>query len=178
VNDSNDGAIRYNISKARAKWHMIARVLVQEEASPRVMGMFYKVIVQLVLLYCSETWVLTLAQYDWLNAFHVTIAWRISGLKVWYDPDTETWLKPASNMALERAGLHPLATYLKRRQDYILPYARNLPDFASLRDRAVARNIVQRSFWTDDSDLSKLQEDIDRRVDYNANPVGTREFKV
>lgn len=24
VNDSNDGAIRYNISKARAKWHMIA----------------------------------------------------------------------------------------------------------------------------------------------------------
>jgi hypothetical protein len=142
------------------------------------MGMFYKVIVQLVLLYCSETWVLTLAQYDWLNAFHVTIARRISGLKVRYDPDTETWVKPASNMALERAGLHPLATYLKRRQDYILPYARNLPDFASLRDRAVARNIVQRSFWTDDPDLSKLQEDIDRRVDYNANPMGTREFEV
>jgi hypothetical protein len=67
--DSHDGAIRHNIHKAWAKWNLVAQILVWEEAALCAMGVFYKAVVQSVLLYCSKTWVLTLAQYEQLDVF-------------------------------------------------------------------------------------------------------------
>lgn len=54
-----------------------------EGAKSKVMGMFYKAVVQSVLLYGSETWVLTKANYDILNSFHVAVRRKISKMQCW-----------------------------------------------------------------------------------------------
>lgn len=139
---------------------MLARVLLQEGAKPKVMGMFYKAVVQSVLLYGSETWVLTKANYEILNSFHVTIARKISKTQFRQNPETGIWDRTATATALERAGLSPLITYLVRRREYILPYAATIPDFQTLQGRHVIGETARKIFWTDDPDLRKLANTI------------------
>jgi hypothetical protein len=91
ANDDNVGAIQHNITKARRKWQMLSPILSQEGAQPKVMGIFYKAVIQLVLLYGSETWLLTEEKYQLLNTFHTTAARRISRLEVRLNPTTEIW---------------------------------------------------------------------------------------
>ena len=48
-----------NLGKARESWGRLSRVLGREGADPKVSENFYKAISQAVLLFGSETWVLT-----------------------------------------------------------------------------------------------------------------------
>ena len=160
ANDQDTGAMQYNLKKAQAKWQMLARVLAVEGAKPKVIGMFYKAVVQSVLLYGSETWVLTRANYDILNSFHVSVARKISKTQVRWNPETEEWDRTATETALERAGLFPLITYLVKRREYILPYAATIPDYQHLQDRNVIGETARKIFWTDDPDLRKLADKI------------------
>ena len=57
--DDDTQAVRGNLAKARRVWARISRVLRAENASARVCGMFYKATMQSVLLFGSETWVLS-----------------------------------------------------------------------------------------------------------------------
>jgi hypothetical protein len=54
--DANKQAMRSNLRKARGCWARVSCVLRAENASPRTSGVFYKVSMQAVLLYGSETW--------------------------------------------------------------------------------------------------------------------------
>jgi hypothetical protein len=55
-------ALHKNLTKARKRWATVSRVLAREGASPRVLAMFYKVVVQSVPLYGCETLVVGSAQ--------------------------------------------------------------------------------------------------------------------
>ena len=57
--DDDTQAVRGNLAKARRVWARISRILRAENASVRVCGMFYKATVQSVLLFGSETWMLS-----------------------------------------------------------------------------------------------------------------------
>ena len=60
LSNSSDWAALYkNLRKARQQWGKLVRVLKRDGASPRAFGMFYKAVVQSVLLYGVETWTLT-----------------------------------------------------------------------------------------------------------------------
>ena len=48
-----------------------------ENASPRVCGMFYKAIVQAILLFRSETWNIMPAMQKRLEGFHTRAAYRM-----------------------------------------------------------------------------------------------------
>ena len=48
------------IWKVQKSWEQMERILRQEGTFPRVLGMFFKVVVQAVLLFGSVTWVLNL----------------------------------------------------------------------------------------------------------------------
>lgn len=165
ANDSDVGCIRYNITKARAKWQMLARILTRENATPKVMGMFYKAVVMSVLLYGSETWVIRLTDYDILNSFHTAAARKISRLHFRFNSETEAWDRPPAEAALERSGLAPLITYLRRRRVHIVPYADTLPEAITLRERGVTMETVRKKFWTDDMDLTKLSDLLKQRDD-------------
>jgi hypothetical protein len=52
-------AARSNLHKAWNRWTMISRVLARKTASHRISALFYKATIQTILLYGSETWVIT-----------------------------------------------------------------------------------------------------------------------
>jgi hypothetical protein len=74
---------------------------------PHIVGMFYKAIVQSVLLFGSETWVITPDMLLTLEGFHNTVARRISGMMPSKTPNGE-WHYPPLAQALQKAGLYTL----------------------------------------------------------------------
>jgi hypothetical protein len=73
--DDNDSqAMRANLKKAHKSWARVSRVLRAENASPKVCGVFYKEVVQAVLLFGSETWKLSPASLKSLEGFHIRAA--------------------------------------------------------------------------------------------------------
>ncbi len=57
----NAHAVCAQLVKARRVWARVITVLQGENASPKVCGTLYRAVVQNVLLYGSESWVLSLA---------------------------------------------------------------------------------------------------------------------
>ncbi len=57
--DDNIQAIRAQLQKARATWAWVGQVLRNKNVSPHIATTFYKAVVQAILLYDSETWVLS-----------------------------------------------------------------------------------------------------------------------
>jgi hypothetical protein len=79
--------------------------------------MFYRAIVQTVLLFSSETWVVTPTLLQSLESFHHAIDRRISGKRATLDVRTGVWKWPPIAEAMELAGLKPIAEYIRIRQD-------------------------------------------------------------
>ena len=53
--DENVRAVQNQIKKARGTWARVGQVLQADNTPPKVSAMFYKAVVQSVLLYSSET---------------------------------------------------------------------------------------------------------------------------
>jgi hypothetical protein len=59
-----------NLRKARMKWGRISRILSMDGADPKAMASLYKaIVVQSVLLYGSESWVLVLLMEKKITEF-------------------------------------------------------------------------------------------------------------
>ena len=63
-----------NLRKAWQKWVRLMRVLSREGADARTLGQIYLAVVQLVLLYRSETWLMTPRIRRVLGGFHYKVA--------------------------------------------------------------------------------------------------------
>jgi hypothetical protein len=72
--DDDIQAIRAQLRKARGTWARVGQVLRAENVPPRVA----KAVVQAVLLYGSETWVLSTAALASLEGFHIRAAYRMA----------------------------------------------------------------------------------------------------
>ena len=57
--DDDSHALLRQLAQARAKWSHIAPILQSQRVRPSTMGYVYKAIVQAILLYGSETWVVS-----------------------------------------------------------------------------------------------------------------------
>ena len=55
--DDDWTAVIRNLAKARAAWRIMIRIFNREGARPRVSGFFFKSVVQSVLLFGADTWV-------------------------------------------------------------------------------------------------------------------------
>jgi hypothetical protein len=70
-NDSNLPAVKQNLLKARKRWGMIGLILKKRKSTkPKTMATFYKVIVQSLLLFGLESWVLSKDMNQKLESFH------------------------------------------------------------------------------------------------------------
>ena len=78
VADSNGPAVVHNIWRGRQKWARISRVLSREGADARTSGRIYMTVVQAVMLYRSETWVMTPRIGRVLRRFHHRVAHRLT----------------------------------------------------------------------------------------------------
>ena len=61
----------------------MAKVLTKTVATVLERAMMYKVVFQMVLLYRSESWVLTEEMLKVMEGLHHQVAWRIEGMSDW-----------------------------------------------------------------------------------------------
>ena len=86
------------------------------------MSIFYEVIIQTVLLYGAETWVLSEGGKNKINSFHNRCARFITGRFITKLED-DTWVCPDTKTTLEMADLLPIEEYIERRKNTISEYA-------------------------------------------------------
>ena len=79
----------------------------------------YKAMAQLLLLYVSESWVVTGEMLKVQTAFHHIAARRITGM-IEKRGEGGEWYYPAVEEAMDSAGIHPIRVYIKRRETTIL----------------------------------------------------------
>jgi len=156
-------AVLYNITKARRKWTMLRRIIAAQFLPPTIASIFYKAVVQSVLLYGSETWVLTKRILDTLEAFHHRIARQITGTHI-FRTRQGVWNYPAPQETLRKAGLFTMREYIRRRRTYIRPFLQSHPvtplgQQERQQQQRDPNNYNQKFIW-DNLDEPLLREDV------------------
>ncbi len=100
----------------------MGQVLRGEHTPPRVTAKFYKAVVQAVLLYGSETWVLSPTALARLEGFHIRAAYRMACRHKPRRGPGNVWIYPKSEDVLEECGLCTVADYIKTRWQTITTY--------------------------------------------------------
>jgi hypothetical protein len=148
VANGNDWpAVVYNLNRVRGHWAQVSRVLTRQGADPKVAGYFYKVIVQSVLLYGCETWVISKQILVSLEGFHHQIAQQLMHYTIRPDPNSGAWVYPEAGRSFELAGLHPMTTYIGRRRGYLLNWAQNQPLYLECSTLVGGAGGSQRHYW-------------------------------
>ena len=92
-------------------------------------GMFYQAVVAAILLYGSESWVVSAYELRALEGFHVEAARRLTGMRP--TKRCETWVYPKSADVLWAAQVRTIAEYIAARRQQIL---RTIADRPSLEE--------------------------------------------
>ena len=78
--NSDWATVYLNMRKSLRQWGMIARVLERTGTTMRARGVMYKAVVQLVILYGSNSWEVTGEMLKGLKLIHQRAARRITGM--------------------------------------------------------------------------------------------------
>ena len=88
-------------------------MLRREGADPAILKKFYRAVIQVVLFFGVETWVLSEPMAHRIYGIHVGFLIQVEKLKVKKLRD-DSWQKVMANKVLQGAGTQPLQTYLDR----------------------------------------------------------------
>jgi len=150
ANDRDDLAVTENIKKARARWGQLCRIFSNDSTNPKVMSRFYIALVQQVLLFGSETWVLSRRLLRRLEAFHNRCARHMAHRHIRRRADG-TWITPHTADVLERCNLSPISTYIAKRKTTLLNhYAYEHSPIYRQCLESVPTTGRNRSMWWDD----------------------------
>jgi hypothetical protein len=136
-----------NLLKARQRWARISRVLTREGATPRVSAMFFKAVIQTVLLYGSETWVLTPRMLSKLEGCHQQIARRLMGRAPVYLRREGQWQYSPIGDAMEEAGLFSIEEYITRHRNRIAVFVATRPLIAVCKEMESLGISGNHQFW-------------------------------
>ena len=114
-------AVAGNLGKARKIWGRLQGIINREGATKRVLGNFFKAVVQQVLLFGAETWVVSTRMERALSAFIHGVASRITGRQLRRGWDGK-WFYPSLAGAMKEAGLTDARTSINRRQNTVAQY--------------------------------------------------------
>ena len=81
VADYDWPSVVHNIQRSQQKWVRLSWVLIREDAYARTLGRIYVAVVQAVILYGLETWVVSPCIGSVLGEFHHRMARRLMGRK-------------------------------------------------------------------------------------------------
>jgi hypothetical protein len=107
--------------------------------------MVYKAVVQSVLLFGSETWLLSQPMLKALEGFHQSVACFIAGKQPYLDRWMGEWVYPSINKVLEEVGMYSIDHYVKKRQNTVADYVTTRPIF----------DLCQESEWSTGSHSSR-----------------------
>ena len=106
----------HNLQRSQHKWAILNRVLGREGADARTLGRIYLAVVQAVLMYGSDTWVMKLRIGRVLGRFQHRVACKITGQKHWRGRDGR-WVYPPLAEDMDEVGLQEVDTYFSRSQN-------------------------------------------------------------
>jgi hypothetical protein len=109
--------------------------------------MFYKAVVQSVLLYGCETWVITSQVLRVLEGFHHRVARRLSGKRPYYLSRGNQWVYPPIGEALEAAGLYPIEHYISVRQNTLADNVATRPILELCRETERQSGSARHRLW-------------------------------
>ena len=145
--DDDTQCIETQLSKARQRWGMVLRVLKKNKVdNPKIMGRFYVAVVQAVLLYGAETWVVSERNMRKLKSFHHRCARAISGRNIRKLPDG-SWITPRSRGTLREAGLWCVEKYIHRRKATLQKYAENRPILRACKETQPSSSNPNHLIW-------------------------------
>jgi len=124
--DSDWAALYINLRKARHNWYKLSKLLAREGANCGIFGMFYKGVVQTVLLFGCESWTLTEAMWTVLKGFHHWAARRMANMMAYRGPGNK-WIYPPLEEVLKKADLYTMEHYVNKRQQRIVDYISTRP---------------------------------------------------
>jgi hypothetical protein len=146
-NDDDTPAIRRNLKRARTQWGRFSRLLRRQKANRWAMSTFYKVIVASVLLYGSESWVISKDLMRELRSFHHRCARHVVRRHIRLEEDG-TWTCPPNAAVLADAELLPVEAYIQVRKNTIMDFAKARPIYQeALLSRPVQTNGSQLVWW-------------------------------
>ena len=119
--DNDCPAVMINLKNARKSWSKLMRILVREGDNLRVSGMFFSTVVQVVLLFGSETWVMTPCMEHALGSFQHRVAQRITGRHP-RRHEEGGWDYPPLVTAMEEAFFEEIGVYILKRQNKFAQY--------------------------------------------------------
>ena len=136
-----------NLKKERKSWSWLTRTLGREGRNLRVSGMFFKAVVQAVLIFGSETWVMTPRMGHALGSFQNVFAWQITGRQP-RRREGEGWIYPPLAAAMKETGWEEIGVYIRNRLNTVAQYiaTRSIMD---LCERTVRRlgGWIARRWW-------------------------------
>jgi hypothetical protein len=118
-----------NIQRAKTKWSAISRVPKREGASKKSFARFYLVIASTILLYGSDTWVVTRRMEELLTSFHNRCLRHITRRFIrCSDAENDIWVTPSMTGVQEEAfllNLRPAMYYVRTHRTGLVRYATN-----------------------------------------------------
>ena len=107
VADDDWPAVVQNLEMARAVWRRMTRILSREGAELRLSGFFFKVVVQSVLLFGAETWLVTPHMGRVLGGFQDQLVLRLTGWLLQRRSDRK-WKYTSAAAAKAEAGFEAM----------------------------------------------------------------------
>ena len=104
VSDDNWLTVVQNLRRLRQKWSRLSRVLSREGVDDWILGKIYVVLVQAVLLYRSETWLMTPYIRRLHGGFHYKVVSRLMERQPRIGREGG-WVYPPLEEAMMEAGL-------------------------------------------------------------------------
>jgi hypothetical protein len=117
------------------------------------MSIFYKVIIQTILLYGSESWVINDNARNKLRTFHNRCARFITGRFITKAEDG-TWIFPDTKTTLLLAHLLPIDEYITKRRGTVLKYATETEIYSKCKISAdLCKSDNKLEWWNDKHSL-------------------------
>jgi hypothetical protein len=118
-NDNDWPAIQCATSWAQSVWGQLQHLLEKDYVGLKSMSSFYRSVVQAILLYGLESWVLMAVMKWTLQSFHQSVLRYLPGKHIKPDPKDlkgKQWICLSSERVLEKAGLLPIQDYIKQQR--------------------------------------------------------------
>ena len=115
-----------NLRRAQEKWGLLVNLLSREGADRRTTGFLNVELVKAVLLFGSETWVMTPELEKYINDFRHRAVRRMAGMGTKCKLDG-TWMYPPIGSALVTVGLNKIGVYISPCQNIVAQYIATHP---------------------------------------------------
>ena len=128
----------------------MSRILIREGADPKVSGHLFKALVQTMLLFGAETWVLTPRMERALSNFQHRFSQRLS-VRHLRRQKGGSWYYPLLEAEMSEGGFEDIGTYVTWRQNTVAQYIATQP-IMDLCEQSSQRPGVWVSQWWWDQD--------------------------